>query len=323
MSQTLRGLNRERRAAPRTAFETTATVHMVNQEFKCQTRNLSPEGLALAGHEAMVPAGTFMRVQFKLPKEKQPIDVDGILVRSDPRNTSMIWGLRFIEPPDGAQSKIESYLDTRVPEPPRLTRAPVVSAEPISSRNEEAGVVGGDEPAAAEVVVSEPEEDARHAAFEAAVEEPPKAECQLPLIEHEKLPDEVADTEPEEAREIDVPLVPKSTPAPAAIPLSLSPSHQTSGRDSQFIYTYEEALAKASHQRLLDQAAAQRPPEVEAATSPRSSTESDEHGGTTSLDRELQWLYDEATRAEAGDSTARRGRKARRRPSRKGRARAS
>jgi len=121
MLPTSEGLSHERRAALRTVFETNATVHMANQQFTCLTRDLSPRGLALAGHKSPVPPGTFMRLQFSLPDEGLPIGIDGVLVRSDPQDSGMIWGLQFFEPPAHTQGRIEEYLDTQPPVRPRFS----------------------------------------------------------------------------------------------------------------------------------------------------------------------------------------------------------
>jgi hypothetical protein len=116
------GLHPERRMTPRVVFETSAMVSMVNQRFKCLTRNLSPQGLALAGHRGSAPPGTFMRIEFELPMETRPVGVDGVLVRSNPHSSGMIWGLRFIETQPETQRKIERYLETRVPESSRFSQ---------------------------------------------------------------------------------------------------------------------------------------------------------------------------------------------------------
>jgi hypothetical protein len=73
--------------------------------------------MALAGHSASIPQGTFMRVQFKLPRHEMPIDVDGILVRTNPSSTGMIWGLKLLAPPAGALAQIDGYVDAQVRRP--------------------------------------------------------------------------------------------------------------------------------------------------------------------------------------------------------------
>ena len=139
MSPTSESLNQERRGAPRTALEAAATVRMANQEFKCRTRDLSTQGLALMGHESLVPAGTFMRVEFTLPNEARAIDIDGILVQSSSHGSGMVWGLKLIEPRVDAQERIERYLEdhpaleqglSRPPEPEAVTIWPPGARDP-------------------------------------------------------------------------------------------------------------------------------------------------------------------------------------------------
>ena len=106
-------LQRERRLAPRARLETQATVHMLNQELTCHTRDLSADGLALLSLDGSVPSGTFMKVHLKLPDEREALDLDGILVRTDPLSTGIVWGLRFLECEANAQTKIERYVSAR------------------------------------------------------------------------------------------------------------------------------------------------------------------------------------------------------------------
>jgi hypothetical protein len=103
----------ERRAKPRAILETSATVHMVNQEFTCVTRDLSAEGIALSGKVGAAPTGTFLRILFKLPNVAVPVDVDGILVRTAPAESHTTWGLKFLEPAPTVIEQIESYLDSQ------------------------------------------------------------------------------------------------------------------------------------------------------------------------------------------------------------------
>jgi hypothetical protein len=202
-------------------FEATATVQMVNQEFRCRTRNLSPNGLALTGHKSPVPAGTFMRVQFKLPKQTHIIDLDGVLVQTNPGSSGVVWGLKFIEPRASARERIEKYLDTRLPERHHIPH------QPISER-------------APEVL---PRADTRPA---------------HPSSEHSKRP-------------------PSSPP------------------DPRFIQMYEEAMLKASLKRKVTLVKKDVRPKVEAGTAARLSREQNQYGGTTGLDAELRWLYEQAT----------------------------
>ena len=122
---------------------------MVNQEFKCKTRNLSHDGLALLGHGAVVPEGTFMRVQFTLPRNDRPIDVDGVLVRSETDHGGMVWGLKLVTPPSTSLAKIDGYVDAHRPQ----TRSNSTSAAQLGdlekpARRASEGVGSDDRPAA-------------------------------------------------------------------------------------------------------------------------------------------------------------------------------
>lgn len=110
MSSNTDSTQRDRRLTPRARIETRATVHLANEELVCRTRDLSAEGLALVVDESSAPSGTFMRVHLKLPDERQALDLDGILVRTDPQSTGIVWGLRFLEYKAGVQTKIEQYI---------------------------------------------------------------------------------------------------------------------------------------------------------------------------------------------------------------------
>lgn len=91
-------------------MRTNATVHLANQHFKCTTCDLSHEGMALKGHRAVVPEGTFMRIHFRLPRDETPIDIDGVLVHVHGADEEMVWGLRLFDPSSIAKARIDRYL---------------------------------------------------------------------------------------------------------------------------------------------------------------------------------------------------------------------
>jgi hypothetical protein len=82
----------------------------MNQHFQCTTCDLSHEGMALTGHRAVVPEGTFMRVNFRLPRDETPIDIDGVLVHTHGADEEMVWGLSLFDPSSIAKARIDRYL---------------------------------------------------------------------------------------------------------------------------------------------------------------------------------------------------------------------
>jgi hypothetical protein len=143
---------------------------MVNQEFKCVTRDLSADGIALTGKVGAAPTGSFLRILFKLPNVGVPVDVDGILVRTAPAESKTTWGLKFLEPAPTVLEQIESYLDSQgihdlppytpalgesgpavSPDPappPVATSAEQPSLEGTPARGLDSGLLGQREPAA-------------------------------------------------------------------------------------------------------------------------------------------------------------------------------
>jgi hypothetical protein len=103
---------------------------MLNQEMICHTRDLSADGLALLCLDSSVPSGTFMRVRLKLPDEREILNLDGILVRTDPLSTGIVWGLRFLECEASAQTKIERYVSASAL---RSSASPSVPGEGFTS----------------------------------------------------------------------------------------------------------------------------------------------------------------------------------------------
>ena len=253
MFPTSDGIPHERRAVLRTVFETNATVHMVNQQFNCLTRDLSPRGLALDGQKSPVPPGTFMRLQFSLPNESLPIGIDGVLVRADPQDSGMIWGLQFIEPQARVQAKIEEYLDAQLPACPLLPEGFLSQAAPGNGL------------------------DAQYFSAE-----------DTPAEFHGS---------PQEARRDD-------HPKPRLIPVH--PHHELSQTPlrpvpkAQFIRIYEQAMINASSKRQVAGTENHQQPRGENGPSDRGSKDHEKHGVKTTLDLELQWLYDRAAGKRQG-----------------------
>jgi hypothetical protein len=259
-------LNQERRVAPRTALEAAATVRMANQEFRCRTRDLSTQGLALMGHESPVPAGTFMRVEFKLPNETRAIDIDGVLVQASSHGSGLVWGLKLIELRVDAQERIEKYLDDHRP----------------------------------------PEHDAsRSLSPEAVTIWPPGARDPSPEGERMSRPKGQHETS-KKFRALELRQLPESSPS-QSLPTPSWP-HPVSAPDTQWFELYEKAMSAASLRRSAKgtKTAKPQPSPADAQSAHRPTEGLIQHVGSTNLDVELQWLYEQATATGQGRSNTNR-----------------
>ena len=103
------GAPRDRRASHRAAIEIPATLHIGSRRIDCSIRNLSTQGIALAIRESIAP-GMVVRVTFRLPNARQPVEVAGILVRSVGGRGGSTLGLQFIEPDADAVRTIRTFV---------------------------------------------------------------------------------------------------------------------------------------------------------------------------------------------------------------------
>ncbi len=100
---------RDRRSQHRAAMQIPATVQLGSETFDCSVRDLSVEGMAIS-HSGGAKLGSILRVVFRLPNSPQPIEVAGVLVRTEPLETRGAWGLRFVDPPAQAVRAISTYV---------------------------------------------------------------------------------------------------------------------------------------------------------------------------------------------------------------------
>lgn len=103
------GTPRDRRARHRAAIEIPAALHIGNRRIDCSIRNVSTQGIALAIREGVAP-GMVVRVVFRLPNARLPVDVAGVLVRSGGGRGGSTLGLQFIEPDADAVRTIETFV---------------------------------------------------------------------------------------------------------------------------------------------------------------------------------------------------------------------
>lgn len=103
------GAPRDRRASHRAAIEIPAALHLGSRRIDCSIRNLSAQGIALSIRESVAP-GMVVRVVFRLPNARQPLEVAGVLVRSIGGRDGSTLGLQFIEPDADAVRAIETFV---------------------------------------------------------------------------------------------------------------------------------------------------------------------------------------------------------------------
>lgn len=131
----------ERRSGPRAPVDRAATVHLGNEELRCQAHNVSASGFALISSVAGAP-GCFVRINLALAEGSRPIDVDGVLVRTEPRGDEQLWGVEIFPPPPGVAAQIEGYLRWRL----RAASEACDTAAPEESTARRAGRGEGVEP---------------------------------------------------------------------------------------------------------------------------------------------------------------------------------
>ncbi len=100
---------RDRRASHRAAIEIPAALHIGSRRIDCSIRNLSAQGIALAIRESVAP-GMVVRVVFRLPNARQPVEVAGVLVRSVGGRDGNTLGLEFIEPDADTVRTIKTFV---------------------------------------------------------------------------------------------------------------------------------------------------------------------------------------------------------------------
>lgn len=101
---------RDRRATHRAAIEIPAVLRVGNRNLDCSIRDLSTKGIALSLKESVAP-GMVVRVVFRLPNARQPVEVAGVLVRQVGGRMESTVGLEFIDPGADALRDIRTFVE--------------------------------------------------------------------------------------------------------------------------------------------------------------------------------------------------------------------
>lgn len=100
---------RDRRATHRAAIDIPAVLHLGEEEFPCTILDLSVQGMAVS-HKGGVPADAAVRLVFRLPNARQPLEVAGIVLRREPGTRSATLGIRLILPSEQVTAAIETWV---------------------------------------------------------------------------------------------------------------------------------------------------------------------------------------------------------------------
>ena len=100
---------RDRRGTHRAAIEIPAVMRIGGREVSCSIRDLSTGGIALAVRESVAP-GMVVRIIFRLPNARQPVEISGTLVRRVGGPGESLVGLEFVEPDPDALRIIETFV---------------------------------------------------------------------------------------------------------------------------------------------------------------------------------------------------------------------
>ena len=100
---------RDRRATHRAAIEIPAVLDLGTRQVHCTIRDLSVQGIALSLRES-IPPGMVVRVVFRLPNARQPVEVTGVLVRASGGRAEGTVGLQFVQPSADSVRAIETFV---------------------------------------------------------------------------------------------------------------------------------------------------------------------------------------------------------------------
>ncbi len=84
-------------------------LHGGTGEVACSVRDLSTRGMALVLKQGLAP-GMVVRVSFRLPNARQPLEVAGVLVRAAAELGNSTVGLQFVEPDADVLRAIETFV---------------------------------------------------------------------------------------------------------------------------------------------------------------------------------------------------------------------
>ena len=100
---------RTRRVAHRAAIEMPAVLRLGTRDVHCRIHDLSTQGVGLEVKESLAP-GMVVRVVFRLPNARQPIEITAVPVRSHGGGREAVLGLKFVEPGPYAVRAIETFV---------------------------------------------------------------------------------------------------------------------------------------------------------------------------------------------------------------------
>lgn len=93
----------------RIQIDSAVVAYFGSESRQLQLRNLSVSGAALIS-ESRLPDVSFVRMIFSLTDSSQPIEVQGIPVRSEETADGILIGMRFKDPPESVIAQIEDFI---------------------------------------------------------------------------------------------------------------------------------------------------------------------------------------------------------------------
>ena len=93
----------------RIKIDSAVVAYFGSESRQLQLHNLSASGAALIS-ESRLPDVSFVRMIFSLTDSAQPIEVQGIPVRSEETEDGILIGMHFIDPPDSLIAQIEEFI---------------------------------------------------------------------------------------------------------------------------------------------------------------------------------------------------------------------
>lgn len=93
----------------RIKIDSAVVVYFGRESRQLQLGNLSASGAALLS-ESKLPNVSVVRMIFTLTDSAQPIEVNGIPVRTEETADGILIGMHFLDPPDHAIAQIEEFI---------------------------------------------------------------------------------------------------------------------------------------------------------------------------------------------------------------------
>ena len=100
---------RDRRQTPRAALGIPGVLGVGTRQVGCSILDMSRQGIALVVKET-VASGMVVRLNFRLPNSHRPVEVAGVLVRSNRGQDGTTVGLQLIEPDADALRVIDMFV---------------------------------------------------------------------------------------------------------------------------------------------------------------------------------------------------------------------